>query len=858
MNAGAQSIQEFITLNGKRFIIPVYQRPYSWDEEQCAQLWDDVLDIGRRGEGWHFTGSVVWVQQGEMSAAGVTPVLIIDGQQRLTTVTLLLIALAEYARDYPNVNLLHDKEDLLFSYDEIIDDGYLINKHKRGDDHYRLTLSANDRDVLRLLIRHLEDPKVDVKAPSSSRLVNNLEFFQERLSKVQDPNAVWAGLQRLQIVSISLNQGVDNPQLIFESMNSTGKDLSVADLVRNYVLMSQTAEEQDQLYNDHWRVIEQNLGENYDTVFDDFIRNWLTVLYAPTPLVKHDVYTLFKRYVADNGYNKGDRMVELLKEMERFSDYYARITMDTDEDPELRKRFRRFQQLDASVANPLLLSFYDDYAHHAFDHQDFLKILDILECYLFRRAVCDSGSKGQNHFFSSLIGKLNEVQDNNGKYCEAFQAFLLNSKAESLRFPTDREFAQQLRTRDAYTFKRSKYMLARLESSYHTKGILSDENVLLQIEDNKKKYTIEHIMPRNAMAHEEWREALGDGCEKKFERLVNNLGNLTLTPYNSELSDGSFKEKKERVIGGYDQDDTLKISEILTTTDTWGEAEIETRCDTLVEKAKEVWPLPRLSAETRRKYQPQKDTDPRAKTVQLRDLVRAGLLPSGTRLTPKAESSHMIVTVTDEGMLRLPNGEMSNSPSAAAARSIALETGTEGVQNNGWTYWLLPDGRNLDALRHIYIMRENSAASKTGLVKLTYWDGFLTHCADEAEFCEMFGDPLLKRPKADNYMSFSLGIADCSLEAGIIPTNKEINVRLSTHDTMVYAKLMDAWDHFEGITSDLGGILNIDEPVRKKKNALEVTITRPANLDKEDWEKFYVWQAKVLMRMRNAARNAFK
>lgn len=856
MNAEAQSIQEFITLNGKRFIIPVYQRPYSWDEEQCAQLWDDVLDIGRRREGWHFTGSVVWVQQGEMSPAGVTPVLIIDGQQRMTTVTLLLIALAEYARDYLNDNLLHDKDDLLFSYEEIIDDGYLINKHKRGDDHYRLTLSANDRDILRLLIRHLEDPTVDVKAPSSSRLVNNLGFFRERLSKVQDPNAVWAGLQRLQIVSISLNQGVDNPQLIFESMNSTGKDLSVADLVRNYVLMSQTAEEQDQLYNEHWRNIEKNLGENYDAVFDDFIRNWLTVLYAPTSLVKRDVYTLFKRYVADNGYNKGDRMVELLKEMERFSDYYARITMDTDEDPELRKRFRRFQQLDASVANPLLLSFYDDYAHNAFDYQDFLKILDILECYLFRRAVCDSGFKGQNHFFSSVIGKLNEVQDNNGKYCEAFQACLLNSKAESLRFPTDREFAQQLRTRDAYTFKRSKYMLARLESSYHTQEILSDENEFLQMEDNKKKYTIEHIMPRNAMAHEEWRAALGDGCEKKFERLVNNLGNLTLTPYPAELSDATFAAKKARIASGYD---TLKISEKVETAETWGEEEIETRCDTLVERAKEVWPMPRLSAETRRKYQSQKENEPRAKTVQLRELVRAGLLSPGTILTPRAESSHMTVTVTEDGMLRLSNGEMSNSPSAAMTRSLALETGTDGIQKNGWTYWLLPDGRNLDALRHIYIMREDSATSKTSLLKLTYWDGFLTHCAeDEPEFCEMFGDPLLKRPKADNYMSFSLGISDCSLEAGIIPTNKEITVRISSYNTAAYAKLMDAWDHFEGITSDLGGLLSFDEPVRKKKNALDVTITRPANFDKEDWEKFYVWHAKVLMRMRNAARNAFK
>lgn len=848
MNAGSMDLKNLITMAGKRFIIPVYQRPYSWDEEQCAQLWDDILDIGKRETGKHFTGSVVWVQQGENSATGMDKYLIIDGQQRVTTVTLLYIALAEFARDYARNNLLHQKEDLKFSYEKIIYGGYLVNAFEEGDDHYKLTLSANDRDVLRALEDNLENEEEDINVPENARLLTNLNFFREHLQKVEDPNAIWKGLERLQIVSISLNQGEDNPQLIFESMNSTGKDLSVADLVRNYVLMSQSAEEQDKLYENHWRKIEKNLGENYDAVFDNFIRNWLTVLYAPTPLRQRDVYTQFKRYVADNNYGEEGRMVKLLQEMERFSNYYARITMDTEQDPELKKRFKRFQQLDVAVINPLLLSFYDDYAHSAFAYSDFLKLLDILESFIFRRAVCDCATNALNNFVSSVIGRLNRVQDENGNYLEAFQAFLLNSTAASLRFPADREFANMLRTRDAYNFKKCKYMLSRMENSYHPKNEI----------DFSDGYTIEHIMPQNAMKHVEWREVLGDNPEKKFEDEVNNLGNLTLTAYNSELSDGTFAQKKNRAVGGYNHE-TFVISNALKDTDVWGVDQIHARRNELVDLAKQVWPYPKLSAETRRKYQPQKENEPKAKTVQLRDLVRANLLKPGTELKPKSAAYHMTVTVTEDGMLRLPNGEVLNSPSAAMARSIALETGTEGVQKNGWTYWLLPDGRNLDALRHIHLMRENTAATKAGLVKLTYWDGFLTHCAeDEPEFCEMFGDPLLKKPKADNYMSFSLGISDCSLEAGIIPTNKEINVRISTRDTMVYAKLMDAWDHFEGITSDLGGVLNIDEPVRKKKNALEVMITRPANLDREDWEKFYVWQAKVLMRMRNAARNAFK
>ena len=240
MNASAQSMSALMTNASLRFVVPVYQRPYSWDEDQCEQLWDDIRSVGSRPEDRHFTGSVVWVQDGVMSASGVTPRLLIDGQQRVTTLALLLVALADYAKTHPD-------EGLNFTYEQLINGGYLISNYMRGEDRYRLTLSQGDRTTFKSVLDNLVDSDVKV-VEESSRILNNLAFFKQRLAAIDSPNVIWDGIRRLEAVSISLDAGKDNPQLIFESMNSTGKDLSSADLIRNFVLMGLPREQQESLY----------------------------------------------------------------------------------------------------------------------------------------------------------------------------------------------------------------------------------------------------------------------------------------------------------------------------------------------------------------------------------------------------------------------------------------------------------------------------------------------------------------------------------------------------------------------------------------------------------------------------------
>lgn len=262
---------------------------------------------------------------------------------------------------------------------------------------------------------------------------------------------------------------------------------------------------------------------------------------VPTSIVARDVYRLFKRHVMDNGYDKPGQMAELLKEIRRYAGHRACITAGACEDKELRVLLARIQKLDVSVVNPLPMSFFEDYVGDALSHDDFASMLRTTESYLFRRSVCDVATNSLNKFFSSVIARLNAVRDDGGNIREAYEAILLGEEGTARRMPSDAEFERALRTRDCYAFKRDFYLLTTLENSWHAKDPLDFSG---------GNFSIEHIMPRNALASVEWREMLGGDCERVYEELINTLGNLTLTAYNSELSDAPFAEKKAHLKRG--------------------------------------------------------------------------------------------------------------------------------------------------------------------------------------------------------------------------------------------------------------------------------------------------------------------
>lgn len=829
MDASPRRIVELITGAGTRFVVPVFQRPYSWDEENCRQLWEDILSVGRGAGAPHFTGSVVWVQQGTMSAGGITPLMLIDGQQRITTIALLVIALARYAKAHP-------EKELAFSFREIIGRGYLVDEYKSGDDRYKLTLSQGDRATLRTVEDNLENPDVEI-VQESQRLLDNLKFFEGLVAGIDDPNVVWAGIQRLEVVSISLSQGQDNPQLIFESMNSTGKDLSSADLIRNFVLMGHP--KQDELYQTYWRPIELALGAStYDSVFDEFVRDWLTVLYAPEPLTRRDVYQAFKRHYAAQGYGRTAPVENLLKELRRFAGYYADITDGRSDDPDIARLLKRIRRLDISVVDPLIMSMLDDHDHNAFNRDGLLSMLATLESYLFRRTVCDCATNSLQKFFSSLMGRLNRVQDDEGvNYVEAFEGFLLNEAGTARRFPTDAEFSDHLRTRDAYHFRRSFYLLSRIENSYHPK----DER-----DFTTGSYTIEHIMPQNARAHAEWLQMMGDIDDEGFEHLVHNLGNLTLTAYNSELSDGTFEEKRDRTIGGYNND-YLRISNDLRDAREWTPAMIEERAARLVKRALEVWPIPEMDDLARKAYMPERKGNEQRKTITFKDLFNAGLVKEGDVLVSVHPRWGGSATVTADGSILLPNGQEFSSPSPALVRMFALEGSSLNAANGWWYMRVGEDGPRLNDLRNQ--LQETKAETERARFRIAYWDGYYELCGDSQAFVDAFGDQTGRMQNPDWWATFGIGLGNCHLENRVGRRDRCADAGVYFPSGGGYEVLYARKDEIEARLADAGAeFLWSELDAQTKYRAL--WLRRDFDYDNQDWIEAQVWMRDMLLRLR--------
>ncbi len=666
------------------YVVPVFQRAYAWEETHCEQLWNDILSVAHRNVPTHFTGSVVLVQGDTMRFESKTPCLIIDGQQRLTTVTLLIIALARYARS-------HKDAGLPFSDDEIIDDRYLLDKRRRGDDRYALTLSQGDRDVLRAIEENLVNPDAPLPA-GPSRLITNLSFFEKRLAGLRDVGMVWNGLRRLQVISISLSQGIDDPQLIFESMNSTGKDLASSDLIRNFVLMRKPQPEQTELYETYWRPIEETLGaQTYDKVFDEFVRWWLTSIKAEA-VSRKDIYQTFKNYAFDNGFvDEADGMERLLKDMGRYATYFANITQGTEKDPVLKEALQRVDELNITVSRALLLFLYDARDAGRFSSEDFTSMARTLESYIIRRIAC-SDSAGLNKFFPTLIGRLKTEDATGADFVKTFETILLAETAKTTYFPSDEEFKQRLETMNVYTFKMGGLLLKRLENSYHPKEPRAFAG-----------YTIEHIMPQNALKHAEWRRMIAPDANQQelegvFERHLHTLGNLTLTAYNSELSDATFAEKRERAVGGYNND-IITISQTLRDIDEWTPAKIEERGAYLAKRAAEIWPRPSIPVEevSTRRGNSRTESTPMPK---LKDLVSSGVLPIGSKLYSVSRDAPGTATILENGKLKLDGlDEVFSTLNKMTTRNF--ERAGKKNDRNAWTCWRYdsPNGPLLKEVR---------------------------------------------------------------------------------------------------------------------------------------------------------------
>ena len=552
MRATVTPILEFLE-GSQQFVIPIYQRMYSWEREHCQRLWEDVLRIGEPLKSQsHFFGSIVYMEPEEPQNIGdVRKLLVIDGQQRLTTLSLFLTALCR--------TIEKRKMDIGIE-PEALSNIYLFNENKKGESYYKQFLSQRDRETMMSLLDNRELP-----VNYSTLLDKNYRFFLSELKHV-NLEIVYRGLQRLEIVDIMLTRNQDNPQLIFESLNSAGLPLSQADLIRNYVLMGQEISFQAKLYDHYWFPMEECFREE-PKLFNRFMRDYLTLRTERIPLLKR-VYDKFKEYIADIE-SSGD-LEEIVKDISCHAKYYVDIAIPQEKDPQLRECLEDIQQLDVAVVYPFLLGVYEDYARDRIKKGDVIHILRLVESYIFRRSICDIPTRNINKTFATLMGHVDK-----SNYLESLkEAFMSMQGLE--RYPMDFEFKKGLESRDIYSLKTCKYLLRKLENYGHKEPI------------SVADYTIEHVMPQNEPLSEEWQKELGRDFQRIHQSYLHTLGNMTLTGYNPELSNRPFSEKRDMVDGGF-RYSPLKLNQSLAQVEKWDEDAISDRAKTLAQTACKIW-----------------------------------------------------------------------------------------------------------------------------------------------------------------------------------------------------------------------------------------------------------------------------
>lgn len=549
----------FEILNGnKQFLIPVYQRYYSWDIEQCRRLWNDIVDMQKRNKAGHFVGSIVNIAEQAMPT-GVQKYMIIDGQQRMTTLTLLLLALRDYAIQHP--------EDTTINYRRI-DNMLLKNEYEVGGERYKLLLTETDRDILIRLVESKPIPD-----GTKSRLIDNYKFFSGKIAdRDLQPAEIYESIGKLQIVNITLDRTMDDAQAIFESLNSTGKELSESDLIRNYVLMGLEPSEQTYVYEHLWRPMEQLfVYETQDSVMDSFFRHYLTMKLTRIPK-QGRVYEEFKLYHLNCEFGT---IRELCQDLLNYAKFYTDIVFKRSSNAELKRLYEDIVDLRMEVSYPFLLKVHNDCAEGTITEDNLKEILRLCISYVLRRSICDIPTNSMNKTFATLR---NSIRPDD--YMNSVKAFFVLRDTYK-EFPDNDKFMAAFMSRDIYTMRARNYILSRLEN-FGNKAPIIIEN-----------YTIEHIMPQNTSLSPEWQHDLGVNWKEIQKTYIHTIGNLTLTAYNSEMSDRPFMDKMN-MPGGF-KESALRLNAYLVKLTEWNEDHIKERAQQLAAKAVQIWPYPSLT-----------------------------------------------------------------------------------------------------------------------------------------------------------------------------------------------------------------------------------------------------------------------
>ena len=543
------------------FIIPIYQRNYDWNKNNCTQLFDDLVALHKSGKKMHFFGSIVTSINSEGQR------VIIDGQQRLTTVSLLLIALVNIC----NEGVMTPCDPELAAN---ISDLYLVSKYLEGNRKIKLKPIKKDMEAFDALIKGKKEEYV-----RESNVTKNYYFLYDKIAKCGlAPDDILKAVEKLEVIDITLNDD-DDPQLIFESLNSTGLDLSEADKIRNYLLMSLGDKEQDEMYENYWNPIE----EKTDYEPSAFIRDFLTMKCRRVANEKR-IYFEFKNYCqkVDGG------KITVLKEMHHYAGIYHSIVNANMDDPRLDQKLRELDVLRSTVAYPYYMAFFNYADEKGLTTDDKYEVIDLIESYLIRRIICKIPSNALSKVFTTLHGDVLRImkESNDERYIDALKYYLLGRSGSS-SFPSDDEIKEKFPRRDVYNMdkKQRLFLFERMEN----RDSRERHDVVGMLTNKESKVSIEHIMPQTLS--DSWKRELGPEWPRIHEQYLDTMANLTLTGYNSAYSNMPFIRKRDCEHGF--NDSIYRLNSYVKRCQKWTEEELRTRQKEMLDVFLRLWPMPK-------------------------------------------------------------------------------------------------------------------------------------------------------------------------------------------------------------------------------------------------------------------------
>lgn len=560
MNATESRIEDFLQTAKTQFIIPIYQRQYRWETSHCKQLLDDIMEIASlHNEDAHFIGSIVYVADSIYTSSKMKKLSIVDGQQRLTTLFIIYLVIYRIAKEIGDESLADDMYE-----------NYLTNKTAPDNNKLKLQTDEKNMSAIKFLMRGEGKNFV-----GKSRIIDNFNFFKRHINK-DNMDSILTGLLKVAFVEVSLDRERDNPQKIFESLNSTGLDLSQDDLIRNYILMSLAPEQQEVIYEDYWEhidVLARDESKNQSKLFD-FMKAYLTGLNNRVPQ-NNKVYKEFKTSFVFSDYHDLEQKLVPIKSIVGF---YNKITNPQNEvDKDIRNELYYIKQLDIGVANPFLMKVYEDYSKEILSKDDFIAVLHVVQSYIIRRFIVGLATNALTQMFMSLYDKIDKDD-----YLESLQVYMVTRKT-TMRFPKDKEVLDTLKHRDVYNSNsRNKiYLLDRLENY--------NNNEPVNIMDNTD-ITIEHIFPQTP--HPKWSEQLSAVDYELFkETYLHTIGNLTLSGNNGVLGNKEFIYKRDLPEKGY-KASRLWLNKHLAEQDKWDMQTLKSRYEILAERFLKIWGFP--------------------------------------------------------------------------------------------------------------------------------------------------------------------------------------------------------------------------------------------------------------------------